>query len=273
MNNENFQYLKDNIKYMGFGEKQHEELEQHLRDGKEVFQLNFSAEINKKSFEATLNFRKSNNSDMYFFNSYQASLERRNGENVDQTFYLNKGKGVTAKEAYNLLEGRAVHKELSNKAGELYKAWIQLDFDHKDKNGNNEVKQYHEKYRYDLKDAVSKFAISELHDTEKEKALMQSLQKGNIQSVSIEKDGNVSKMFIEANPKFKTVNLYDGQMKQVQKEELRQYHSVNQSQGRGVGQEQMEEQKQDKKKEVKQKAGDEPGGTKKKTSRKKGMSV
>lgn len=225
MNNENLQYLTDNIKYMGFGEKQNETLAQHLNENKESFQLNFSTEINSKKFDATLNFRKSDTSDMYFFNSYHASLERKNGEKVDQTFYLNKGRGVTAKEAFNLLEGRSAHKELSNKAGEPYKAWIQLDFQNKDKNNNNEVKQYHENYGYDLKAAVSKFAISELNDAEKEKALMQSLQKGNIQSVTVEKDGSVHKMFIEANPQYKTINLYDAQTKRVQKEDIGNYQN------------------------------------------------
>src|SRR5688500_15301504 len=86
MNNENFQYLTDNIKYMGFGEKQNEALEQHLKAGAEAFQLKVSTEINKKTFDATLNFRKSDNSDMYFFNSYHASLAKTNGEKVDQTF-------------------------------------------------------------------------------------------------------------------------------------------------------------------------------------------
>src|SRR5207245_848968 len=112
---------------------------------------------------------------MYFFNSYHASLERKNGDKVEQTFYLTKGRGVTAKEAYNLLEGRAVYKELSNKAGEPYKAWIQLDFSAKDKNNNNEVNQYHEKYGYDPKAAVAKYAVLELDGREKEKSLMQSL--------------------------------------------------------------------------------------------------
>ena len=234
MNEQNFQYLKDNIKYMGFGENMSEALEANLKQGKPEFTLSNKTEVNKKPFEVNLNFRKSDNSDMYFFNSYNASLQRSNGEKVDQTFYLTKGKGITAKEAYNMLEGRSVFKELSTKEGQAYKAWLQLDFENKDKHNNHEVKQFHENYGYDLKAAVGKFAISELADSEKEKALMQSLQKGNIQSVSIEKDGNVSKMFMEANPQFKTVTLYDTQMKRMQKEELGQYHSVQQSQGKEV---------------------------------------
>lgn len=228
MNEKNFEYLKDNLKYLGFGEKQHEALEKNLKEGKESFQLTFTTEVNKKPFEALLQFRKSDNSDMYFLNNYQATLERRNGEKMEQTFYLTKGKGVTAKEAYNLLEGRAVFKELTNKAGEPYKAWIQLDFENKDKHQNNEVKQFHEKYGYDLKAAVGKFAVAELDGGEKEKSLLQSLQKGNIQSVTIPVNGEPQKIFIEANPQYKTVTLYDSTMKRVQKENLGQYQSTQQ---------------------------------------------
>jgi len=223
MNEQNFEYLKDNIKYMGFGENMNEALETNLKQGTPEFILSNKTEINKKPFEATLHFRKSDNSDMYFFNSYNASLERKNGEKMEQTFYLNKGKGITAKEAYNMLEGRAVFKELSTKEGQGYKAWVQLDFDNKAKNNNHEVKQFHENYGYDLKAAVSKFAVAELADSEKEKSLMQSLQKGNIQAVTIEKEGSVSKIFVEANPQYKSVNLYDGSMQRVQKESLDQY--------------------------------------------------
>lgn len=223
MNNENFQYLSDNLKYMGFGENLKPELEKNLNEGKGEFQLHYKAEINKKPFEVTMNFRKSDSTDMYFFNNYHASLERNNGEKAEQTFYLNKGKGVTGKEAFNLLDGRAVHKDLVTKEGLPYKAWIQLDFENKDKNNNFEVKQYHENYGYDLKAAVEKFAVAELKDPEKEKALMQSLHKGNVQSITIEKDGNSHKMFMEADPQYKKVNLYDSNMKLVAKESLEQY--------------------------------------------------
>ena len=277
MNEKNFEYLKDNIKYMGFGEKQYAELEQHLKVGKESFQMTFAAEVNKKPFEAVLKFRKSDNSDMYFLNSYHASLERRNGEKVEQTFYLNKGKGVTAKEAYNLLEGRAVFKELSNKAGEPYKAWIQLDFENKDKNNNNEVKQYHENYGYDLKEAVGKFAVNEMDGGEKEKALMHSLQKGNIQSVTMGVNGESQKMFIEANPQYKTINLYDGKMQRLNQEQrldILEKQSVKEfKEEQGIKEDKHQEVKQDNKKSKGQKAGDDQDQPKKKSSRKKGMSL
>src|SRR5205823_4266697 len=98
---ENFQYLSDNLKYMGFGENLKPELERNLKEGKAEFQLHYKADINKKPFEVTMNFRKSDSSDMYFFNNYTASLDKGEGQKAEQTFYLNKGKGVTGKEAFN----------------------------------------------------------------------------------------------------------------------------------------------------------------------------
>jgi hypothetical protein len=253
MNEQNFEYLKDNIKYMGFGEKLNEQLENNLKQGKDEFQLGF-------------------NTDMYFFNSYKASLERSNGEKMDQTFYLNKSKGVTAKEAYNLLEGRSVHKELlAKETQEPYKAWLQLDFKSMDKNNNHVVNQYHENYGFDLKAAFSKFSIADMNDPEKEKALIQSLQKGNVQAVTMEKDGIGTRMFIEANPQFKTVNVFDGQMKRVQKESLEQYKSVKQ--GGETSKEQKQEVKQDVSKNNKQAVSQKTEAPKIKSSKKKSVSM
>lgn len=274
MNNENLQYLADNIKYMGFGENHKADLEKSMAEGKPEFQLVHSAEINKKSFVATMNFRKSDSTDMYFFNNYHASLEKSNGEKVEQTFYLNKGKGVTGKEAYNLLDGRSVLKDLTTKEGQPYKAWIQLDFENKDKNNNNEVKQFHENYGYDLKAAVEKFAVAEMKDPEKEKTLMLSLQKGNVQSVTIEKDGSSHKMFIEADPQYKKVTLYDSNMKMVAKESLEQYKSGIDKGSKAVKEDVGDDKKKDLKQAVKpEKKIDKTLLPKKRESSRKGLGV
>ncbi len=280
MINENVKYLTDNIKYMGFGENLKDALEKNMAEGKPEFQLKYNAEISKKPFEATLNFKKSDQTDMYFFNSYHASLEKNNGEKMEQTFYINKGKGITSKEAFNLLDGRAVHKDLVTKENQPYKAWLQLDLGNKDKNNNFEVKQFHENYGFDLKAAVGKLAIAELKDPEKEKALMQSLQKGNVQSVTIEKDGSSHKMFIEADPQFKKVNLFDSNMKMVAKESVEKYQSVGKTEAGKVVKEEIGT---DKKKELskEQKPGKELLGKqkdnsllpKKRESTKKGLGV
>jgi len=88
-----------------------------------------------------------------------------------------------------------------------------------------------------------------LKEPDKEKALMQSLQKGNVQSVTIEKDGNGHKMFIEADPQFKKVNLYDSNMKLVTKESIEIYQSVRGTEANMVVKQEIGN---DKKKELKQ---------------------
>ena len=224
MNEKNFEYLKDNLKYMGFGEGLAKALKEQMRAAAPAFHLSFDAEINKKPFSAVLSFRKSEKGDMYFFNSYHAALQRSNGEIKDQAFYLNKGKGITVKEAYNLLEGRAVYKELEDKDGQKYHAWLQIDFEKRDKNNNNhEMKQFHEAYGYDPRQALGKFPIRDMKEPDLADILLSSLQKGNLQAVAFEKDGGAVRMFVEANPQYKTVNLYNSELKRVPKEELGMY--------------------------------------------------
>lgn len=143
MNTQNLDYLKDNLKYLGFGEKLYPELEKNIQQGSPEFSLKLQNEYNKDKMEAQLHFRRSDQSDMYFFNRYDAKIASDKNDH-SQTFYLNKGYGVTLKEAYNLLSGRSINKDLMNKEGQLYNAWVQLDFKESDDKGNFKMKQYHQ---------------------------------------------------------------------------------------------------------------------------------
>ena len=133
---------------------------------------------------------------MYFFNKYDTRKKNDKDETMAETFYLNNSSGVTLKEAYNLLNGRAVHKELTSKKDQKYKAWIQLDFSAKDKNGNYECKQYHENYGYNVKEALSYYPIKEMQKEDDLKTLVRSLEKGNVKMVTLETPGKNIKVFI-----------------------------------------------------------------------------
>ncbi|MBE7174244.1 MAG: hypothetical protein INR73_26965 [Williamsia sp.] len=273
MNTENLRYLKDNLKYHGFGEKLYGELEQNINAGMAGFQLRFNESLNGKSFEAVLNFRRGEGSDMYYFNSYAAKLDKGIKENVEQTFYINKGKGITAKEAFNLLDGRSVYKELANKEGVAYQAWVQLDPKVVDKNGNHILKQYHEHYGFDLGKSLVSLPVKELATDEDRSRLIRSLERGNLQAVTFDRDGKSERMFLEANPQYKTLTVYDSGMKRVRK-----------SEGQTTAREKTVEQKEttpketagksaDKKSERKIKTGNKETGLlpKKRTNLKKGL--
>ncbi|MET6998665.1 hypothetical protein [Chitinophaga defluvii] len=229
MNIKNFEYLRDQVKYTGFGEALEGELKKAIEQGQPEFRLKHQANYGNDQVFAELHFSKSKQSDMYFFNSYNVALQKGNNTDaMEHTFYINKGNNITLKEAYNLMEGRSVNKDLINKDGQVYNAWLQMDFKETEKNGNFKVKQFHQNYGYDLEAALAKHPIKELGHDEYKNNLLDSLKKGNLQSATFQKDGTEQKHYVEANPRFKTVNVYDSNMQRM---DNRQAKTERQSEG------------------------------------------
>jgi len=253
MNNENADYLKERLFFLGFGDKLNEELERKMRAGEERFKLPITAEFTKADkkdlVEYSLDFSKSKQNDMYFLNSYRATLANAEPEKEkSQTFYINKGKGMTAKEAYNMLDGRAVHKELTNREGESYKAWLLLT-GKADDNGNQKVQQYHSAWGYNVEKSLHKHPIKELKDATGTAELVKSMEKGNLQPVTFSKDGKEEKMYIEANPKDRTVNVYNEKM-QKQFQGVKEHKGQSEGKEKDSGQEASQNTKKDKKENV-----------------------
>jgi len=217
MNQKNLEYLKDQLKYTGFGETFDQDLKEKMMQGEKEFKIMREGVYGSDSMNTVLNFKKSDQSDMYFFNSYHVNLQKENSkESLEQTFYINgSGGNITLKEAYNLMEGRSVNKDLKNKDGELYNCWIQIDFKNSDDGGNFKLNHYHQNYGYDLEASVAKHSIKELETAKYKEDLLNSLKKGNLQSVTFVVGGVESKMYIEANPQFKTVKVFDENMQRI----------------------------------------------------------
>ncbi len=224
MNTQNAEFLKKSLLNLGFGEKLNADLDKQIAVKSPEFNLVAQHEFNQKTIDYTLHFKAGDNQDMYFFNSYDASIAHKDNpaKNVNQSFYINKGSGVTAKEAFNLMEGRAVHKQLYNLEGQKYQAWLTLDDKNMTDNGNMKIRYYHDNYGYDIDKVIAGKGIKELEDPKAKDELMRSLKKGNAQQITVSKNGEDKKYFISANPQFKTVDLYDHQMKKIKREELLQ---------------------------------------------------
>ena len=223
MNEKNYDYLKDQIKYTGFGEGLKTALKENIERKVPEFQLQHQQKFGQDEIAATLHFKKSSESDMYFFNRYDLSLKNVvNKEGLKQIFYVSKENSFTLKEAYNLLDGRAVNKDLATKDSVKYNAWVQLDFKETDRNGNFNVKQYHQNYGYNMEEALAKIPIKEMATATTKTALMDSLKKGNCQVITIEKEGKEQRYFAEANPKFKSITVYDSNMQKVNNQRVRE---------------------------------------------------
>jgi hypothetical protein len=264
MNDKNFDYLKEQVKYTGFGEGLENDLKEKMQQQEPNFKLYHNAHYENDIAVATLNFKKSEQSDMYFFNFYQVNLQKEHGKEImEQTFYINKGNNITLKEAYNLMEGRAVNKDLTNKEGQVYNSWLQMNFTDADTNGNFKLKQYHQNYGYDLKEAFGKQSMKELNDPKiyDDPDFINSLKKGNLQSVIVMKGDTSTKVYVEANPQFKSINVYDANMQRLDQRQAKgekqgevQEQSVKQTkkEGHGAAEEGAEAPKEGQKKRSRQ---------------------
>jgi hypothetical protein len=128
-----------------------------------------------------------------------------------QTFFVERGRGFTAEQAANLIQGRSVFRDdLLNLGGQPYAAWVKLDFDSpKDRYQNYTTNQYHvPSYGFTIKEALEKYQIKELADPKKQEALILVIENGNRPLITTIKDGQDMKLHIEAAPRFRQINFF-----------------------------------------------------------------
>ena len=227
MNENNLEYLQNTLKYLGFGDSLNADLRESISHAPEGFKIQsptkeMSDPANR--YEAgfgdkmtyLLSFSKSKETDMYFFNSYEATLKKADKKDlISQTFYINKGKGVTAKESYNLLSGRAVNKDVVLKSGEKANLWLKLDFTEHTPEKGYKIDPYGKNYGFSLKETVETFRILNMEKPGFKDQLLKSLERGNLHEVSFMKNGKETTGFVAANPHFKTLDFYGADLSQV----------------------------------------------------------
>ena len=223
MNANNLEFLKNTLERMDFpaeiGVKLQTEVD--VKEQKPEIKLVHEHSRYNETVQFDLNFRKSDTSDMYFFNSYQATLKTGNeAHDKTQEFRIRNGNNMGMDEAFNLVAGRAVQKSMVNGDGDAYQAWLKVDFSQKDNYGNHKVEQFSERYGYNLEKALDKFPIVELSNPEARKELLESLKAGNSAAVSFTKDGKEATLFVEANPRLRTINIKDEKGVSIRRDQL-----------------------------------------------------
>lgn len=260
MNEKNYDYLKNQVKFMGFGEALEKEMGEKIGQQPANFSLEHKTKFGQDSVNTTLNFQKSKESEMYFFNSFDMAVKPANSEQaLRQTYYVGKENNLTLKERYNMLEGRSVFKEFNKleqvgegdaakfkATDETYQAWTQLNFKQTDENGNFLQRKL---FGFDLEKTLAKYPVKELEDNYEKNRLIASLEKGNRQSATITVNGAEQKVSIEANPIDKGLKFYDSNMQRLdvkQNETQKQEQGQRQSQNDNtVVQDKKESQKQE----------------------------
>ena len=219
-------YLKNQVKYLGMGEseKLHKDLENAILSPEK--DVNVQVEYNNpdklmkgNTISFNLHIGKGEQGGV-FLNSYTANLTMKNGEERTQSFKVQKENNITAKEAINLLEGRAVkieHDRVDKETGELSRteSFIKLKLkDEKTEYGNYKYEWYNKGYGVDVDDIMKKSNLVFADDTQRERT-KKHLEKGNITEVSFVHDKKEIKGFAVLNPQYKQLNLYDNGMNRL----------------------------------------------------------
>ena len=231
MNEKNYDYLKNQVKFAGFGEGLDKELREMIETGRPDFKLQHQTKFGGDEVSSTLHFKKGKESEMYFFNSYDLTLKQAGKEEVlNQTYFVGQENNLTLKERYNMLDGRAVFKEFNKleQVGEgadarfkatdqTYKAWTELKFKETDDQGNFVPRKM---FGFDLDKTLAKYPIKELEDAYDKSRLIASLEKGNVQFATLVVDGAESRIAIAANPRENGLDFYDSNMQRLESKQI-----------------------------------------------------
>lgn len=245
MNQGSFEYNRDQLLNMGFGEEiaaaLHTKMEQNLAE----FTLDHSRKFGNDEMHSVLHFSKGDklDKDITFFNRFDATLKQKDKEDLTQSFFVGKETkfNYTLMERYNMMDGRAAYreqpkmvpvvdengKERMKPTGETYWAWKILNFKEADKYGNFIPKTIF----WDHEKELQKYPIKDIEEKYDRSRMMRPLQRGNKVDIVLVRDGQETPAKVMANPRMMRLDFFDadGQtllLRKVEKQKLSETEKV-----------------------------------------------
>jgi hypothetical protein len=220
MNEQSFDYVKNQLLYLGFGEEIARPLRDKMEQNLTEFTLPYTRKFGQDETNSVLHFSKGDDTvkDMTFFNRYDVTLKQAGKDDLSQTFFVGKEYNYTLQERYNMMDGRAVYREQPvlrpveengeakmKPTGETYTAWKALNFKESDGYGNFLPKTMfwnHEK-------EVGKYPIKGIEDNYNKERIINHLEKGNKADITLLRDGVETPAKMVANPRMARLDFYD----------------------------------------------------------------
>jgi hypothetical protein len=227
MNEENLKYLQANLEYLGFGKNLNKSLRNSIEFGLPRFRITLNLRMpvpnpkNWPDYEDFLQYQleisKDSDTDKYSFIRYDLYLSKaiKPYEMINQRFFINNGKGITAIESYNMLSGRAVNKDVILKNGKKANLWLKLSFTEPLAENGYTIRSYGENYKFNLAAAADRFIFPEMEKEGFKNRLMKSLKRGDLQRMCFFTIGREVQGFITVNPQFETIEFYDHNLEPV----------------------------------------------------------
>lgn len=236
MNDQNLEYLKKSLDYLGFGTKLNDVLESAISREIPAFTLgvnqSYTSSQSKKGttqgsdqMRFMLNFNRSKQSDMYFLNDYEVTLLKAGSvQPIKQVFDLERDNRITALQAYKLLSGNSLERDVYTKSEnsestEKKKVWFKLNLDIQDAYGNHPLKKFYPEFKFDLSDAIDKYPFKGLTELEKD-GMMKMLRSGNMVQADMLVGKKSVSVFITANPQYKGLDVFDRNMVAIRQDEI-----------------------------------------------------
>ncbi|MGF7028544.1 hypothetical protein [Sphingobacterium sp. HSC-15S19] len=243
MNENNIEYLKKSLEYLGFGKKLNDVLENAIRKEIPTFSLGIETKMRPlesknqnaertETLQFKINFNRSGESDQYFLNSYLVTLNKKNDPIVrEQTFNLARDHRITALQAYKLLSGLSLEKEVylkgnndqvsqANEQGQKTPIWLKLNLDITDAYGNHPLRTFRPEYGYDLVKTLATYPIKDIESPDKLQEVLTTLRNGNYYHTEMMIGNKNVPVSIAANPQIKTLDVYDKNMNEIRQEKI-----------------------------------------------------
>lgn len=240
-NEKNLEYLQKLQNNLGFGDQLNGVLESAISRELPKFSLGISnwhrppensdPKAQRTDYISfTLNYNKGKE-DVYFLNSYDVSLFK-NGEQLaprKQTFDLERDHRITALQAFKLLSGMSLEKDIYVRPkgaaqdaprSEKVKAWFMLQLDIMDANGNHPLKTLRPEYGFDLEKTLLKYPIKALETEAERDEAFKNLRNGNYVHTEITIDKITLPVAISANPLMKSVDIMTKDGTEIRDEDI-----------------------------------------------------
>lgn len=220
MNEQSFDYVKNQLFYLGFGDEIAKPLREQMEKNLTEFTVPHSRKFGQDETHSILHFSKGDqkDKDMTFFNRADVTLKQPGKEDLTQTFFFGKEYNYTLQERYNMMDGRAAYREQPKVSpveengevrmkptGETYFAWRGLDFKNADRYGNFNPKVTF----WDHEKELQKYPIKGVEEKYDRSRMIRPLEKGNKVDVILLRDGQETPAKMVANPRMMRLDFYD----------------------------------------------------------------
>ncbi len=210
MTNEEKDKLERNVAFHGFSARTVAEVMMYVDGNEKKFSVPEKGKIDSIDYRATLNFNRSEKNGQVYFNDFILTLPARDGRKpFSQSFPIKYRADFTLREAFNLMNGRYVSKEMLDGEEKLSKPWVRMAFSMVNDDLNHPIVAVSAADGFNLMKELEKFPIANFNANSNGAEAVKALERGNRHPAVLELNGTSELFSFTANPETGGLDVYD----------------------------------------------------------------